>query len=148
VKYVYSRHRIGIAFNFLVRKFFGLTTRDTQSGLKGFHRQAAMHIFDKIYTDGFLFDIEIFIRAKRLGIPIEEIPVHLTYTTDDSTVKQLRSFLGILPDLIRIKLSDLSGKYDTPALQGALPLENQDPKRQGYGDQHVVVEDKERKANP
>ena len=35
VKYVYRRHRGGIAFNTLVRLLFGLTTRDTQSGLEG-----------------------------------------------------------------------------------------------------------------
>ena len=64
VKYVYRRHRGGIAFNTLVRLLFGLTTRDTQSGLKGFSRSAAARIFQQLYTDGFLFDIEIFIRSR------------------------------------------------------------------------------------
>ena len=41
VRYVYRRHRGGNAFNTLVRLLFGLTTRDTQSGLKGFSRNAA-----------------------------------------------------------------------------------------------------------
>jgi glycosyltransferase involved in cell wall biosynthesis len=111
VKYVYRRHRTGTAFNLLVRKLFGLTTRDTQSGLKGFQRHAAMRIFERLYTDGFLFDIEIFIRAKRLGIPIVEIPVHLTYNTDESTVKQIRYFVRLVPELIRIKILDIYGGY-------------------------------------
>ena len=81
VKYVYRRHRMGDAFNTLVRLLFGLTTRDTQSGLKGFSRSAAAHIFQQLYTDGFLFDIEIFIRSRTLGIPVTEVPVQLTYET-------------------------------------------------------------------
>ena len=75
VKYVYRRHRLGVAFNRLVRLLFGLTTRDTQSGLKGFTRSAAARIFQQLYTDGFLFDIEIFIRSRTLGIPVTEVPV-------------------------------------------------------------------------
>lgn len=111
VKYVYRRHCTGSVFNFIVRKLFGLTARDTQSGLKGFQREVAMQIFDRLYTDGFLFDVEIFIRAKKLNIPITEIPVHLTYTTDQSTVKQLHYFFKVLPELIRIKFRELSGGY-------------------------------------
>jgi dolichyl-phosphate beta-glucosyltransferase len=121
VKYVYRRHRIGTSFNLLVRNLFGLTTRDTQSGLKGFHRQAAVQIFDKLHTDGFLFDIEIFIRAKKLGIPIAEIPVHLTYATDETTVNQLHSFLSVLPELVRIKLLEFRGAYDVSGQDTPIP---------------------------
>lgn len=116
LKYVYRRQCTAVAFNLIVRKLFCLTTHDTQSGLKGFHRQIAAQIFEKLYTNGFLFDIEIFIRAKRLSIPIVEIPVHLTYTTDESTVKQLRYFFKLLPELTRIKLLELRGAYDAPAV--------------------------------
>lgn len=121
VKYIYRRHRIGVAFNALVRLLFGVTTRDTQSGLKGFRYDVAAQIFDRILTDGFLFDVELFICAKKLGIPIEEIPVHVTYTTDDSTVSQIRSFFSILPELIRIKLLEIRGGYDgtMPGAKGA-----------------------------
>ena len=90
VKYVYRRHRMGVAFNTLVRLLFGLTTRDTQSGLKGFSRSAAAGIFQQLYTDGFLFDIEIFIRSRTLGIPVTEVPVQLTYEDDITTVGQFR----------------------------------------------------------
>jgi len=112
IRFVYRRHYTGMAFNYLVRKLFGLATRDTQSGLKGFHRPVALQIFERLYTDGFLFDVEIFIRARKLGIPILDIPVHLTYGSDDSTVSQFRSFFSVLPQLIRIKFLELGGAYD------------------------------------
>lgn len=122
IRYVYRRHRIGLAFNLLVRTLFRLDSQDTQSGLKGFTRSVAMPVFRGLQTDGFLFDVEIFIRCRRLGIPVHEVPVHLTYDSDDSTVRQVREFLRILPDLIRIKLIDLRGGYgsDAPSL-GGLP---------------------------
>jgi glycosyltransferase involved in cell wall biosynthesis len=114
VKYVHRRHRIGIAFNSLVRRLFDLTTRDTQSGLKGFQRHVAVQIFNNLYTDGFLFDVEMFIRAKKLGIKIVEIPVHLSYHTDESTINHFRQFFTILPQLLHIKILELKGAYSTP----------------------------------
>ena len=111
VKYVYRRHRMGVAFNTLVRLLFGLTTRDTQSGLKGFSRHAAASIFQRLHTDGFLFDIEIFIRSRTLGIPVVEVPVRLTYEDDITTVRQLRYLLRVIPELIQIKMLEIRGAY-------------------------------------
>lgn len=111
VRYVHRRHRIGLAFNLLVRLLFGMRVRDTQSGLKGFDRSAAEAIFRKVYTNGFLFDIEIFIRAHRLGMPVVEIPVHVSYTSDESTVSHFRTFFSLVPELLRIKAMDLRRMY-------------------------------------
>jgi glycosyltransferase involved in cell wall biosynthesis len=111
VKYVYRRHRGGIAFNALVRMLFGLSTRDTQSGLKGFSRNAAAPIFTHLYTDGFLFDIEIFIRSRALGIPVSEVPVRLTYEDDITTVQQFQFMFRVIPELIHIKTLELRGAY-------------------------------------
>jgi glycosyltransferase involved in cell wall biosynthesis len=132
IRFVYRRHYTGMAFNLFVRKLFGLTTRDTQSGLKGFHRPVALQIFEKLYTDGFLFDVEIFIRARKLGIPIMDIPVHLTYGSDESTVSQFRSFFSVLPQLIRVKLLELRGAYDSLSENTlhALAENQRDPQRQ------------------
>jgi dolichyl-phosphate beta-glucosyltransferase len=111
VKYVYRRHRGGIAFNTLVRLLFGLTTRDTQSGLKGFSRSAAARLFQQLYTDGFLFDIEIFIRSRALGIPVTEVPVQLTFEDDVTTVQQFKQLLTVFPELMHIKMLELRGAY-------------------------------------
>jgi dolichyl-phosphate beta-glucosyltransferase len=121
VKYVYRRHRMGIAFNTLVRLLFGLRIRDTQSGLKGFARSAAATIFQRLYTDGFLFDIEIFIRSRALGIPVVEIPVRLTYEDDITTVGQFQYLFSVIPELVHIKALELRGAYrnrDVPSRGG------------------------------
>jgi glycosyltransferase involved in cell wall biosynthesis len=117
IKYVHKRHRIGESFNLLVRMLFGLTTRDTQSGLKGFERSTAAAIFSRLFTDGFLFDVEIFIRCRKLGVDVTDIPVHLTYDTDESTVRQLRYFFRIVPELIRIKRLELKGAYNAAPVE-------------------------------
>jgi dolichyl-phosphate beta-glucosyltransferase len=114
VKYVYRRHRMGIAFNTLVRWLFALNARDTQSGLKGFSRSAAALIFQQLYTDGFLFDIEVFIRSRELGIPVTEIPVRLTYEDDITTVRQVRYLLTVIPELLHIKMLEMRGAYSRP----------------------------------
>jgi dolichyl-phosphate beta-glucosyltransferase len=111
VKYVYRRHRGGQTFNALVRLLFGLETRDTQSGLKGFSRGAAAQIFSYLYTDGFLFDIEIFIRSRTLGIPVADVPVQLTYEDDVTTVQQFRQLFSVIPELVHIKMLELRGAY-------------------------------------
>ena len=126
VKYVYRRHRMGNAFNALVRVLFGLTTRDTQSGLKGFSRSAAAQIFQQLYTDGFLFDIEIFIRSRTLGIPVVEVPVQLTYEDDITTVGQFRFLLTVIPELIHIKMLELRGVYAT---RDVIPAPTAEPGR-------------------
>ena len=111
VKYVYRRHLGGTAFNTLVRFLFGLTTRDTQSGLKGFSRSAAARIFPQLYTDGFLFDIEIFVRSRRLEIPVVEVPVRLTFEDDVTTVQQFRQLFTVIPELMHIKILEMRGAY-------------------------------------
>ena len=111
VKYVYRRHRGGNAFNALVRLLFKLTTRDTQSGLKGFSRTAASLIFQKLHTDGFLFDVEIFIRSRVLGLPVTDVPVRLTFEDDVTTVQQFRQLFVVLPELIHIKMLEWRGAY-------------------------------------
>jgi glycosyltransferase involved in cell wall biosynthesis len=123
IRYVYRRHRGGSAFNALVRLLFGLTTRDTQSGLKGFSRYAAGGIFQQVYTDGFLFDIEIFIRSRTLGIPVTEVAVQLTYEDDITTVQQFRYLFAVVPELIHIKMLEMRGAYGPRGSGRPLPAD-------------------------
>jgi len=121
VRYVYRRHRTGLLFNLLIRLLFGLKHTDTQSGLKGFPREVAMAIFERVHTHGYLFDVEVFIVAKKLGLKVEEIPVHLTYETDYTTVKQIRYFFQLVPELIQIKSLELRGAYNPDSRGAELP---------------------------
>jgi dolichyl-phosphate beta-glucosyltransferase len=130
VKYVYRRHLGGSVFNTLVRFLFRLTTRDTQSGLTGFSRTAAAQIFPQLYTHGFLFDIEIFVRSRALGIPVIEVPVRLTFEDDVTTVQQFRQLFTVIPELMQIKVLEMRGAY-APREPLAEPHERQAAEPEG-----------------
>jgi dolichyl-phosphate beta-glucosyltransferase len=62
-------------FNGAVRVLLGLPFRDTQCGLKGFRREAARAVFGRARLDGFAFDAEALVLARRLGLAVAEVPV-------------------------------------------------------------------------
>ena len=50
----------------------GLPFGDTQCGLKGFRRYAALEVFGRARLDGFAFDAEVR-SARRLGLVVSEV---------------------------------------------------------------------------
>src|SRR5260370_2087796 len=68
--------RIGSSvFGFLVRNWMGLRYSDTQCGFKLFTAQAAERLFSAARIDGFMFDAETLINARKLGLTVREFPV-------------------------------------------------------------------------
>ncbi len=83
---------------------------DTQCGIKGFRREAAMRIFGVMTLSGFSFDIELLHIALKTGYAIARVPVE--------TKKQLTSNVriwihgtGVLGALLKITFNDLFGRY-------------------------------------
>jgi dolichyl-phosphate beta-glucosyltransferase len=62
-------------FNRTLRLLLRLPFRDTQCGLKGFRREVARELFGRARVDGFAFDVEVLLLARRLGLVVAEIPV-------------------------------------------------------------------------
>lgn len=104
-----ARELSGRFFNFLMRLITGLPYQDTQCGFKLYRRDAAQAVFALQQLDGFSFDVEDLVIAKRLGIPAVETPVEWANVegTKVSLAKGLQSFA----DLIRIRWYDLTGRY-------------------------------------
>lgn len=75
---------------------------DTQCGLKIYKGDVARDLFSKCITDGFMFDIEMILRAKKEGYYIIEFPVEWTADTD-SRLSQLRIPFSMLRELNKIK---------------------------------------------
>jgi dolichyl-phosphate beta-glucosyltransferase len=64
------------AFGFIVRLAMGVhPIRDTQCGFKLFKGEAARSIFHRNRTEGFMFDTETILNAKKMGYKIVEFPV-------------------------------------------------------------------------
>lgn len=82
---------------------------DTQCGFKIYRGDVARRLFAQCITDGFMFDIEIILRALKQGIKIKEFPIYWTCDTD-SRLSPTKSFRQILAELIRIKKQLKAGK--------------------------------------
>lgn len=93
----------------LMSKCFGLLSHavsglpyDTQCGIKGYRRQAAQSIFSRCTTDGFSFDFEVLMRADRLGLKVEQIPVSVI-NFRESKVNVIRDSARMFRDVFRIR---------------------------------------------
>ena len=104
------RESVGRAFNLLVRALLLPGLHDTQCGFKLFSAAAANDVFAATQLDGFCFDVEALVIARRRGYRIAELPV--TWRNDAATrVSSLRGFLAFL-DLARIRWNAWHGRYD------------------------------------
>ena len=72
------RQMMSRAFNVLLRWQTHLPYRDTQCGAKGFTAASARALFGTLRNDGFIFDVELLLRAQRTGLTVQEIPVEWT----------------------------------------------------------------------
>ncbi len=77
VSYPLSRKIISTVYFWLIRLFFGLPIRDSQTGLKLFKAEVVKTIFPKILVKKFAYDIELLLNAHRAGYKIIEAPVVL-----------------------------------------------------------------------
>ena len=66
------------AYNLLVRLLFGSEVRDHQCGFKAFSRKAIESLLKDVESDGFIFDTELIVKAKKKGFLIVEVPVSWT----------------------------------------------------------------------
>jgi len=107
----YKRHRLGLAFNRLVRILLPIQTSDTQAGIKALSRELAVSAFKKMVCPGFFFDLELFLTARGENFKHQELPVTLYLNTEKSTVKILRDSLLAGFWLSTITFKNLRGDY-------------------------------------
>jgi len=75
---------------------------DTQCGFKIYKKHAAQKLYDECVTDGFLFDIEIILRARKHKYLIKEFPVEWRIDPD-SRLLAFRNSYRVLKELITIR---------------------------------------------
>ena len=94
--------------SYLFRKCIRVLSRvpesltDTQCGLKIYPRSIAHELYAACITDGFLFDIEIILRAREKGYRIQEFPIEWT-SDPDSRLSVGGTFLSMLSELCAIR---------------------------------------------
>ncbi|MBI2846155.1 MAG: glycosyltransferase family 2 protein [Chloroflexi bacterium] len=105
------RHLMGRIFNWVVRFLTVRGIQDTQCGFKCFSQRAAQDIFPYQTMDGWGFDVEVLFIAQRRGYRIVELPIDWYYMAN-SRVRPLQDSLGMLGEVIKIRINDLRGLYN------------------------------------
>lgn len=97
------RRLMGKSFNLLVQGLLLPGIWDTQCGFKLFRGNVARELFGRLRTDGFAYDVEILLLARRSGYRISEVPVRWinSSTTRVQTVRHSREMLS---DVLHIRL--------------------------------------------
>jgi dolichyl-phosphate beta-glucosyltransferase len=106
-------------FNRTLRLLLRLPFRDTQCGLKGFRREVARELFGRARVDGFAFDVEVLLLARRLGLAVAEVPVR-AQERDGSRVRLLLDGRRMLGEVWAARQAAASEAAVTPV--SALPF--------------------------
>lgn len=106
-----TRQVASMLFNRAIRTVLDLPFRDTQCGLKGFRRQAALEVFGRARLDGFAFDAEVLYLARHLGLRVAEVGVRAD-ERDGSKVRVAVDALTMLGEALAVRRAAASGAYD------------------------------------
>jgi len=84
--------------------------RDTQCGFKLFSRAAAQQIFPAQHLPTWIFDVELLLLAKQLGIPVAEVPIEW-HEVAGSKLNVVTASLQMLRDLLIVRANHLLGRW-------------------------------------
>jgi len=84
--------------------------RDTQCGFKLFSRSAAQQIFPAQHLATWIFDVELLLLAKQLGIPVAEVPIEW-HEVPGSKLNVVKDSLQMLKDLLVLRANQLTGRW-------------------------------------
>jgi dolichyl-phosphate beta-glucosyltransferase len=97
----------GKGFGLFMHAVVGLKgITDTQCGFKFFTRAAAREIFSRQQIDGYMFDVEILVLARRLGYGIQQVPIRW-HDDGDSRLALVSGNLRNVIDIFRIRAGTL-----------------------------------------
>lgn len=108
------RQMLGKTFPYFARVIALPGIRDTQCGFKVFRREAAADAFSLQESEGFCFDVEVLLIAKRLGYRIREVAIDWD-NPPSSTVRVSLDPIKMLIDLFRIAWRHRPSRY--PAIE-------------------------------
>ena len=104
------RESMGRHFNRIVQGGILPGYIDTQCGFKLFKAAAISEIIPRLSIDGFAFDVEMLLIARRRQLPVVQVPVRWR-DDPDSRVGIVRDSTQMLWELARIAWQDQCGAY-------------------------------------
>jgi dolichyl-phosphate beta-glucosyltransferase len=98
------RKILSLAFRTIIPPYMGISTplTDTQCGFKVYRGSIARELYSACKTDGFMFDIEIILRAEKKGYAFREFPVEWT-ADPDTRIRIGRTAKRMFGELAAIK---------------------------------------------
>lgn len=102
VRQPFYREMMGRVFNLIVQIFAVPGVKDTQCGFKIFSRDAAQYVFPRQQLDGFSFDVEALMLARRGGFKIVEVPIRWI-DSPASRVSPFRDSARMFLDVLKVR---------------------------------------------
>ena len=101
----FCRRELSKMFHALVHLAMGIPAgmTDTQCGFKLYRGDVGRELYAACRSDGFVFDVEVLLRALRKGYRVQEFPVEWCCDID-SRLHPARNVPGIVSDLVEIRL--------------------------------------------
>lgn len=99
----FHRRYLGRAFNFFVNLLVLPDVEDTQCGFKLFRAPAAQFLFERQLSNGFSFDVEILLIARKVGLSTREVAINWT-NVPGSKVNLVRDSVMMALDMLRFRL--------------------------------------------
>jgi len=95
---------LSLGYNSLVRLLFQTGVADHQCGFKAMSTNVARKLMHKVGSDGFVFDTELIVAARKSGVTIREAQVKWTDNRPrKSNVKWLKASLTMMKDLLSMR---------------------------------------------
>ncbi|MBS7281507.1 MAG: glycosyltransferase [Candidatus Freyarchaeota archaeon] len=106
VRRPFYRTFFSVAYNLLVRMFFGDGVRDHQCGFKAFSHELAEVLCGKVESNEWFVDTEMIVQAKRLGYAVTEVGVDWKElrSNGESKFKLFRDALRTGTELLKFRL--------------------------------------------
>ena len=94
-EYVPWSSRFGRKFsNFWVQASGGPAVSDTQSGMRLYPLPETLNL--PVRARRFQFEVEVLVKARWYGIPVEESPIHVSYAPKNERISHYRGFVDFM----------------------------------------------------
>ena len=114
----FYRKILGKAFNLLFRILFGIKLHDTQCGYKAMRKNVLEKLERDLNIEGFAYDIDLAVKAKKHGYKIVEMPVTWSHM-EGSKVNVFKQTYEMGRDLLIVWLEGLKREASTQENLGA-----------------------------
>jgi glycosyltransferase involved in cell wall biosynthesis len=74
----FLRFLVSIVYNWIIRTLFNTGVLDHQCGFKSFSKRLIKTLLSECKSDGWFWDTEIIVKARRRGFRIKEVPIKWT----------------------------------------------------------------------